>query len=484
MERLIQENVAVLKEDIDKLKRLMQEFEAELAALGARVDSLEARVSFLEDHQFSTTTKLSGEVIFALTDAFGDNRGNNQAVFQDRVRLTLNSSFTGQDRLVTRLAAGNATLFGNNYRTTSVNKDGKPVTVEFDNLQTPALSQTFNLGNTGGNDVVIDWLAYYTPINVNKDFTINTYVAAWGGIWSDFVPTTNPYFEDYDGGNGALSAFASENPIYRIGGGSGLGLSFQLDFLKNLIGPTALSFGYLAPNAADPSAGNGLFNGDYSALAQLNFGIGKRANLGITYVNAYHGSDSAIFSLGSGTLGVTGTSLANLSQSQLQTAFNDGTVDFINNGADYVNDPGLQDNVQPFNFRQKITNSIGTQFAWQVADWLSFSAYGMYSSVRLIGRGDGEIWSYGGGFAFPDLGKEGNVLGFFAGVQPYIGNLDFDELGVFRTTSNPIHVELYYKYQLTDNISLTPGVIWISKPEQFKQVNDEVIGTLRGTFTF
>ncbi len=35
MERLIQENVAVLREDIDKLKRLMQEFEAELAALGA-----------------------------------------------------------------------------------------------------------------------------------------------------------------------------------------------------------------------------------------------------------------------------------------------------------------------------------------------------------------------------------------------------------------------------------------------------------------
>ncbi|MGK7956261.1 MAG: iron uptake porin, partial [Crocosphaera sp.] len=44
MERLIQENVAVLREDIEKLKRLMQEFEAELAALGARIDNLEGRV--------------------------------------------------------------------------------------------------------------------------------------------------------------------------------------------------------------------------------------------------------------------------------------------------------------------------------------------------------------------------------------------------------------------------------------------------------
>jgi hypothetical protein len=60
MERLLQENVAVLKEDIDKLKRLSEEFAQELAALGARVDNLESRTAYLEDHQFSTTTKLSG----------------------------------------------------------------------------------------------------------------------------------------------------------------------------------------------------------------------------------------------------------------------------------------------------------------------------------------------------------------------------------------------------------------------------------------
>jgi fructose/tagatose bisphosphate aldolase len=40
IERLIQENAAVLKEDVDKLKQLSQEFEAELAALGGRVDNL------------------------------------------------------------------------------------------------------------------------------------------------------------------------------------------------------------------------------------------------------------------------------------------------------------------------------------------------------------------------------------------------------------------------------------------------------------
>jgi hypothetical protein len=487
MERLIQEGVAVAQEDLETLKRLMQEFEAELAALGARVDNLEARVSFLEDNQFSTTTKLTGEVIFAITDTFGDNRGSSQTVFQDRVRLSFNTSFTGQDRLVTRLSAGNALPFSSDYRTTSVDKNGKPITVEFDNLQSPTLFQTFNFSPTTDNSVNIDWLAYYTPIKLGDNLTLNTYVAAWGGLWYDFVPTVNPYFDDYDGGNGALTTFASRNPIYQIGGGSGLGLSLQLGFLEDVLGPTSLSIGYLAPNANDPSDGNGLFNGDYSALAQLNFNLGNAINIGLTYSHSYLSADTPIFGAGLGfndNQGTVGTSLANLSQSQLQTAFNNGTIDFDNNAADYVNNVGLIDGIQPFDFRQKVVNSYGVEMAWNLAEWLKFSAFGSYSQVTLLGRGDGEIWTYGAGFAFPDLGKEGNLLGIFAGAQPYIGNLDFDEVGVFRTTTNPIHVEVFYKYQVTDNISLTPGVIWINKPEQFKQAKDEFIGTLRGTFTF
>ena len=44
----------------DELKRLMKEFEKELAIVKGRVDGLEARVGELEATQFSTTTKMSG----------------------------------------------------------------------------------------------------------------------------------------------------------------------------------------------------------------------------------------------------------------------------------------------------------------------------------------------------------------------------------------------------------------------------------------
>ena len=92
---------------------------------------------------------------------------------------------------------------------------------------------------------------------------------------------------------------------------------------------------------------------------------------------------------------------------------------------------------------------------------------------------DDEVWSYGGGFAFPDLGKEGNLLGIYAGVQPYSGDFSAAPGG-----SIPVHVEAFYKYQVNDNISITPGIIWVSSPEQLDDEDDAIIGTIRTTFRF
>ena len=61
-------------ETTDELKRLMKEFQKELAVLRGRVDGLEARVGELEANQFSTTTKLKGYAAFVLgANTFGGN---------------------------------------------------------------------------------------------------------------------------------------------------------------------------------------------------------------------------------------------------------------------------------------------------------------------------------------------------------------------------------------------------------------------------
>jgi hypothetical protein len=66
-----------ITEITDELKKLLKEFEKELAVIRGRVDGLEAKVGELEATQFSTTTKLQGQATFVLgaVNASGNSRG-------------------------------------------------------------------------------------------------------------------------------------------------------------------------------------------------------------------------------------------------------------------------------------------------------------------------------------------------------------------------------------------------------------------------
>ena len=434
----------VTKQDLATLQRLQEEFSAELATLRGRVDALEGRTAELEAHQFSTTTKLKGEAIFAVSDTFGNQTGKaNRAVLQDRVRLGLETSFTGRDVLTTRLAAGNATGFSLR-----------------DNANTPIAAggvgkQTVEVGATSpANSVKIDKLTYEAPIGPAR-----VYLSASGGQHSDYAAVNNPYFFDKtDGGKGALSTFASENPIYRIGGGSGIALNVPFGkpgdiFLK----PSSITLGYLASNnsvsnAANSAPSNGLFDGNYAALGQLNFNVGNRVALAATYVHGYQKAGSTLFDSGVDGGALVGTAQAN-------SLGVDRTI------------PGA------LSTSASSSNSYGISAAIKPSNKLSLSGFVSYHDVTGFGANDNkEAWSYGLGLALPDFGKKGNVLGIFGGAQPY------SLAGTTRET--PYQVEGFYKYRVSDNISVTPGVIWVTAPGQATNSNDAFIGTLRTTFSF
>ncbi|MEH1855900.1 MAG: iron uptake porin [Nostoc sp.] len=420
----------VTKQDLATLQRLQEEFSAELATLRGRVDSLEARTAELEAHQFSTTTKLVGEAVFGVTDAFGGiNGNNNNAVFQDRVRLDLQTSFTGRDVLHTRLAAGNAQAF-----TLANGNAGAEGT------------QTFQVGNgNGNNSVSIDRLTYEVPIG-----PANVYIAASGGEHSQYAAVNNPYFFDNtDGGNGALSTFASESPIYRIGGGAGIALNVPLGKGGGILGNSSITAGYLASNANDPGLNSGLTNGSYAALGQLNFSVGDRVALAATYVHGYNAGGGSLFNSttvnGNGIGPVVGTNQANT---------------LIDAGS---------------------SNSYGVEAAFRPSNKLSVSGFVSYHQVTGVGQNDDfNAWSYGLGVALPDFGKKGNVLGIFAGAEPY----SFNRPGFGGNNDIPYHFEGFYKYRVSDNISITPGVIWLTSPGQNSNNDDAIIGTLRTTFSF
>jgi hypothetical protein len=403
------------KEDLATLQKLQEEFSAELATLRGRVDAVEAKVATLEKQQFSTTTKLKGEAVFAISDEFGTGN-DNETVFQDRVRLSLNTSFTGSDLLITRLAAGNANSFSTATGLLPQGAEG---------------TQTFNAGNTGNNAVGIDWLAYYGKLGKKLDF----YIAAAGGLQYDYLSTASA-MDTADDGNGTLSIFGQRNPIYSIGGGAGLGATYDIG------GGLKVSAGYLAAQANSPTSGQGLLQGDNSILGQIAYApTGSPFQLAATYVNAYNKS-GGIFGYG-GAAGFTGTSFAN----------------------------------SPFLPATKV-NAYGLSGTMKFGN-IAVNGFGMYANADGIGDSlsSTDIWSYGGSVGLMDFGKKGNLLGVVAGVQPFAPGAPGSG------TVAPLHIEGFYKYQLNDKISVTPGVIWVKDPGQSKS-DDVFIGTLRTTFSF
>ncbi|MFB2895317.1 iron uptake porin [Aerosakkonemataceae cyanobacterium BLCC-F50] len=497
----IQELIAALpqgvsREDLAALQRLQEEFAAELATLRGRVDALEARVTKVEAQQFSTTTKLKGEAIFAIADVWGGQRGQvnyrggrsrlgvedrNNTVFQDRVRLEFQTSFTGKDILHTRITAGNAVQW-NNFPATPLFGTSTQTAFGGSNAgSTKEGTLQYFVGSTGNNSVALDWLAYETAFLGGSKL----YLSAVGGIHSDYVDVKNPYFFDGDGGNGAISAFAQSNPIYRIGGGAGGAISFGLGGFGSFLRGTSITGGYFAggegiipanvtgnaPGSANsPLDKNGLFNGNYSALGQLDLNFCDTFNLALTYVHAYHTTGSDIFSAGGSTSpergpgfnGIVGTGIANLPSALLFGAGSNGRA----RGATPI-----------------VTNSYGVSGNLRLSKYFSISAWGMYTDATLIRRGSADIWSYGAGIAVPNLGKPGNLLGLFAGIEPYVAGMSAGPRSNF-SRDLPWHIEGFYKFQLTDNISVTPGVIWLMAPEQNKNNDDIFIGTLRTTFSF
>jgi Carbohydrate-selective porin, OprB family/S-layer homology domain len=432
----------VKKEDLATLQKLQEEFAAELATLRGRVDGLEAKTATLEKQQFSTTTKLSGEAIFALTGENG-SKNKNGTVFQDRVRLTLNTSFTGKDRLVTRLAAGNATSF---------NTTGKILGTGGNEG-----TQTFNT-DASGNAVKIDWVAYYTTL-ADK---FNVYIPVTGGLHYDYAPTASS-MDDGDGGSTTLSMFGQRNPIYAIGGGAGAGATFDLAGFK-------VSAGYLSGTANTPGVGSGVFGGDNSVLVQAAYAP-KNSPLQVaaTYVKAYNKS-GGIFDASGPSLG---TKRAN-------------DVNPLNNSL-----------LNPLLNASSKVDAYGLSSSLRLGGGLSVNAFGMLAKVDEIGDGlkAGDVWSYGASLGVQDFGKKGSLLGVVVGVEPYyagakqnLGGLAFNNTGAPTYSAlnkkAPFHIEGFYKYQLTDKVSVTPGLIWITSPGQSKGNNDTVIGTVRTTFSF
>lgn len=448
----------VSKQDLATLQRLQEEYSNELQTVKGQADALEARTAELEANQFSTTTKLSGEAIFNLSQAFGDNvafanktnanpqevKLDSKATFSNRVRLTLNSSFRGTDQLQTRLNAGNIVANNSGTATTGTNMT--------------------RLGyDTGGNNTVtIDKLNYA----FNLTDKIRVRIDATGGELNENVDVFNPDFRS--SGSGALSRYGRFSPIYRqANDGAGITVNFRPN------DKFVLSAAYFATgrdNAANPIPGRGIADGNNTIFGQLAFKPNRAINLGLAYSHNYQ--RGAITSL----LGATGSAYAN----SLAAPVPPNTATASADDRTESNNYGLQISLQP---TPKIT--LG---AWGGYTTTSALVANQVSSRETFGY---KTFYWATTLGIKDFLKEGNTLGLIFGQSPRVTSATENKTSVLQNLkengferSSSYHIEGLYKMKISDNVLVTPGVLVILNPENNDKNSTQYVGTLRTTFTF
>mgnify|MGYP001800161592 CR=1 FL=1 len=460
------ENV-VTREDLTTLQRLQSEFSAELATLRGRVDALEARSADLEASQFSTTTKLQGEAIFSAIGATGGSPDSDDPniILTNRVRLNLNTSFTGKDLLITGLQAHN---FGGDADGSGSLQQALGLTAPGVNLaassartgmepQFPGFTPK-DLSSRGANDVELYKLLYIFPVADKV-----TLFAGTAAEVSDAFPTITPFAGE---GQEAVSRFAGLNPVLRVSGGtSGSGLASAAGFMFTPSKSLDFRALYASVNANIPSTeddilpgvsgtplGSGLFGGSTVAAAQLTFKPSDSLDIGLNYANSYH------------EINILGTGLVSADTNALGLADGDLGV--------------------PVKL-----NSVGGTVNWRFSPNIALSGYG---AAIFVDDSSGQVdasttfTSWMVGLHFQDIVKKGNTAGILFGQPLYRteadgdGNLATD--GVDRTT--PYHLEAYYKFKVNDNLSITPGAFVLFNPEGDDNNDTTTVGVLRTTFTF
>lgn len=485
---LIADESVVTPEDFEALQRLVQEFQTELTSLGTRVDNLEGRVGFLEDHQFSTTTKLNGLAWFNLTGAFADDdvklealnldpplelrsaaRGlNNQPVIQtvkddpevtlsNLVWLTFQTSFTGRDSLVTQLAAGNGISPANAFASAGL----------FNTFGVPFFDQTAGPEVFGSrNDVIVRDFFYSFPvsdklqvvvgprINWYRFFDNNAYTFILTGA-NTFNSNSSTLLNTIDRGSGAVV-------LWNINDKFKLNLGYLGESDEFLPG----QFGF--NSASNPS--KGLFSPTYTATAELTFSPTNTINLRLIYNYSKIDATVPIFTQQpDGTFQQTGLGVG---------------------GA--VGEPiyGVADDGFGGGLRYATSHTFGVNFDWQIAS--SFGVFGRYTYANTNtkpkrgDRPDGEInaQSFQVGLAFPDLGKEGALatLSFLVPFDVLDGRRFLAAGGGNGGTQ--YEIEASYFYPITNNIALVPAFYLIGNPNNFDDNPTIYVGNLRAQFSF
>ncbi len=403
-----------VSETTDELKRLLTEFQSELAILRGRVDGLETKVGVLEAQQFSTTTKLRGEVNMVLGGVNGAQLANGTnvggATFNYDLRLNFDTSFTGRDLLRTRLRSGNFSSqpFGSS---SSVFKLDKAETSQ---------------GTGTTSNVWLDRLYYQFPVGNNSGVTLTAgaLVRNTEMVW---IPTA--YRSEI------LDFFTTAGVpgVYNKAVGAGFGVQYAQPGKK---GGIVAGLNYVAQNGNDSTTG--VFNqtGALNTLAQIGY---RAPNWGVAFGYRY------------GTQGTRVRTFNALAGGSAALTSGQGSSGYAINAY-----------WQPLQSGWVPSVSLG--YGWNYVTGAPVP--------NNNGATNSQTWM--AGLQWSDVFAKGNNFGGAVG-QP--GNTQ-------GLPANATIWEVFYKYRVSDNISITPAIFYVSNNQSFQNATDNVGGVIQAKFTF
>jgi hypothetical protein len=469
-----------ITEVTDELKRLMKEFEKELAVLKGRVDSLEAKVGELEATQFSTTTKLKGIATFVLgANNFSGTNSNARfnatqnttayntvnygaTTFNYDLKLNFDTSFTGKDLLRTTLRAGN--FYNGNANGTNVYGSSLA------QLEVPTNEYS---GSGGANVVVANRLFYNFPVGDELSLTAGALVrmddAGMLGVWPSVYPadTVLDAFT-YAGTPGAY------NTVYGLGSGAGFVYSPKfakgLTISQNYVSANGFSGNSGTPNSSNGGASNqvnnnvgGVWTGGAAstAVSQIGYVGDKTPLIGGSYGLAFAYTYSQNMPLAIGT--------------NMAVAYSN-----IGSGGTSSNNYGLSGYWKPE--KAGLVPSISWGFGGSTYNTgtLFNSTTNQSTSVKGITTASWMV-----GLQWDDAFIKGNALGMGVGQSPFVTQAGSNAAGTPRANTctagqggcsgaydSNYAWEWWYKFQVTDNISITPAIYYISNFNgQYGQTN-------------
>ncbi|BAZ52900.1 major outer membrane protein [Nostoc sp. NIES-4103] len=410
----------ISRDDLETLQRLQEEFSGELSTLQERVDGLAARTAELEASQFSTTTTLSGIVVFGVTggsysgDRIVDVTAREIATkdpnptFLYRATLDFTTSFNGTDALELWLEIGSngaddnvAGLLEPSLGSV-LDYSAKPPVEEFGVSRlnytfSPSEGLTLSLGPVISltDYVDINRYANVSFLDFSTQALVNNYILfPVQGLGAGAAIRWNPNEGAFTARAAYVAASASRSKIESSSPVPGI---FPLGYI-------------LYPNGRGEG---GLFGDPYQGIIELEYAPSRMFALRLQYTS--------------------------------------GSI--------------LGGNFDVFGANLELT--LSDRFA-------VFGRYG-YGSYADTAFGDLKPSYWMAGVAFLDLFIENALAGIAVG-QPFIAS----EIGDLTQTN----FEAFYNFPVNDNIRVTPVFQVITNPANQSVNGTILTGTLRTVFSF